>query len=110
MKIVSGLLAATILISVGCKKQETINEAISIESDPVSNVRTRFPRVPRVAVPLTRCIYSYSDVLDALGTNTVTAISVVLANGIAIQPGINLRTIKYEAGPQTQANSLFGSS
>lgn len=92
-----------------CSKQASINERWRIPDDPIIKTGPKPPPVPRISLSLTRCINSYQDLLDALGSNSTNVTAVVLGNGITIKPGGDLNTITYQATPETQANSLFDS-
>jgi len=102
------LLSIVILVS-GCKKESLITEDDNRTQSSFLRLKPRFPPLPRPALPISICINSYNELIQLLGSIQVTAQSVILANGVIIRPGIDLQSITYEAAPQNQPNSLFGS-
>jgi len=104
-----GFLMIIVAGFTSCSKQDPINERINLDNDPAVTIRPTFPPVPKIPLPLTRCIHSYQDILDVLGNNSNNVSGVVLANGNTLFPGGDLNAIVYAAIPSTQSNSLFDS-
>ena len=105
-----GFLVVALVIAISsCKKQDSMNELPQVINEPAIDTRIKFPPVPRIPLPLAKCIFSYQDILGALGSNSVKVSAVVLANGITIRPGADLNAITYEAVQASKSNSLFDS-
>ena len=92
-----------------CNKQDSKNERMNVVNDPLPGIHPRSPRVPRIPLPISRCIYFYQDIIDVLGASRVIVRKVVLASGAIIEPGNDLSYISYEAIASNQANSIFDS-
>jgi hypothetical protein len=109
MKPVCIVLLSIVLLLSSCKKESLITEDDNHVQSSLQRLKPRFPVLPRPVLPMSICINSYDELIQLLGTNQVTAQSVILANGVTMQPGTDLQSITYEAEPQSQPNSLFGS-
>lgn len=109
MKLVCIVLFSLSFLLNGCEKH-SLNTDDNIYTRPsVERFRPRFAPIPRPVLPMRICIHSYYELKQLLGTSQVTAQSVILANGVTMQPGADLRSANYEAVRQNQPNSLLES-
>ncbi len=108
MKTICGVLLAALLLS-GCEKNISSSDPEGFRHIRPLLPKPGWPLLPRPVLPLARCIDSYDDFLQALGTNHFSAKALILSNGVTLVPGPNLNSITYDAIRQDLPNSLFGS-
>ncbi|MEO5889683.1 MAG: hypothetical protein ABIQ31_05485 [Ferruginibacter sp.] len=109
MKPVCIVILSIMLLVSSCKKESLITEDNNNTPSSLLRLKPRFPPLPRPVLPMSICINSYDELIQLLGSSQVTAQSVILSTGVIMWPGIDLQSINYEAVPQNQPNSLFGS-
>ncbi len=109
MKPMCIVLLSIVLLLSSCKKESLLTEDHNNAPSYLQRLKPRLPVLPKPVLPMSICINSYDELIQLLGSNQVTAQSVILSTGDIMRPGINLKSITYEAVPQNQPNSLFGS-
>lgn len=96
-----------------CQKQDAVERANAVDRSDASTdrgrLRPRFPIVPKLPLPMARCIYSYQDIVSLIGEERVVVSKVQLASGAIIERSQDLPYIAYQAVPPTLPNSLFDS-
>jgi hypothetical protein len=101
MKLKCWQLPVLLLLVSSCRKDAAF---IPPQDGPVP-IRTKDLTL---AIPFTECINSYADLLEKLGNSRVVK-SVILKNGVSIDPGGKLISMQYFAKPAKEENSLFRS-